>query len=96
MTENTTAQTNRPSEDRTEEQSGNPSQTKKSLYQKIGKYFSIGAIIGIVVGAIGGYLYYHYIGCRSGSCPINSNPYISTLYGALIGYLIGDIFKKKG
>ncbi len=58
-------------------------------------HFGIGAIIGIVVGAIGGYLYYYFIGCRSGSCPINSNPYISTLWGALIGYLLGDMFRFR-
>lgn len=52
-------------------------------------------IIGIPVGAIGGYLYYHFIGCQSGTCPITSNPYISVVYGALMGYLIFDLFKKK-
>ncbi len=52
-------------------------------------------IIGASVGAIGGYLYYHYIGCASGTCPITSNPYISVIYGALLGYLLLDMFKKK-
>ncbi|HRZ41974.1 MAG TPA: DUF6132 family protein [Bacteroidales bacterium] len=54
-----------------------------------------GAIIGIVLGAVGGYLYYYFIGCRSGSCPINSNPWISTLWGLLIGYLLGDMFRFR-
>ncbi|MBP1675986.1 MAG: hypothetical protein H6Q20_545 [Bacteroidetes bacterium] len=52
-------------------------------------------IAGIVTGAIGGYLYYHFVGCQSGTCPITSNPYISVIYGALIGYLLFDLFKKK-
>ncbi len=52
-------------------------------------------IIGIPVGAVGGYLYYFYIGCNSGTCPITSNPYISVAYGAIMGYLIFDLFKKK-
>lgn len=52
-------------------------------------------IIGIIVGAIGGFLYYFFIGCNSGTCPITTNPYISVLYGALVGYLVFDIFKKK-
>jgi uncharacterized protein YacL len=52
-------------------------------------------IAGIVTGAIGGYLYYHFVGCQSGTCPITSNPYISVIYGALMGYLLFDLFKKK-
>lgn len=52
-------------------------------------------IIGIVVGTIGGYAYYYYIGCKSGTCPLTSNPYISMLFGAIMGHLIRDVFKKN-
>ncbi len=51
-----------------------------------------------VVGLIGGFLYYRLVGCVSGTCPITSNPYVSTLYGGVIGTLIGYIVtpgKKK-
>lgn len=51
--------------------------------------------IGIVVGAIGGYLYYHFVGCASGTCAITSNPVNSTLYGALMGALLVNTFKKE-
>ncbi len=58
------------------------------------KKYSI-TIIGVVVGAIGGFAYYKFVGCNSGQCPITSNPYISTVYGAVIGGLIFDIFRKS-
>ena len=51
-----------------------------------------------VVGAIAGFLYYGLVGCASGACPITSNPYISTVYGGVLGVLIGYIVtpgKKK-
>lgn len=52
-------------------------------------------IIGIILGSISGFAYYFYIGCTSGTCPITSNPYISIIYGGVVGYLITDLFKKK-
>gem|GEM_PF-333722 len=41
----------------------------------------------IIIGAIGGYLYYNFIGCNR-SCPISGNPYTSTFYGAGIGAIL--------
>lgn len=52
-------------------------------------------IVGIVVGVIGGYLYYHYVGCVSGTCPITSNSYRMMVYGGLMGYLLFDMFSGK-
>ncbi len=40
------------------------------------------------LGAAGGFAYYHFVGCASGTCPITSNPFISTAYGALVGLLV--------
>jgi glycerol uptake facilitator-like aquaporin len=40
-----------------------------------------------LLGAIAGYAYYYYIGCNSGTCPLTSNPWISTIYGAVVGLL---------
>jgi hypothetical protein len=42
----------------------------------------------VAIGALAGFGYYRFIGCSTGACPITSNPYASTLYGALIGWLI--------
>ena len=51
--------------------------------------------IGIVVGAIAGYIYYFYVGCTSGTCAITSKPLNSTLYGALMGGLVFNMFVKS-
>lgn len=51
--------------------------------------------IGIVIGAILGYLYYHFVGCASGSCAITSKPVNSTLYGSLLGGLLFNMFVKE-
>jgi hypothetical protein len=52
--------------------------------------------IGIIVGAISGYLYYRFVGCASGSCAITSKPVNSTLYGSLLGGLLFNMFVKEG
>lgn len=53
------------------------------------------SILGILLGAIFGYLYYHFVGCSSGTCNITSKPLNSTLYGAFMGGLLFNIFEKK-
>lgn len=52
-------------------------------------------IIGIIAGAIVGYLYYHFVGCASGSCAITSKPINSTLYGSVMGGLFVNMFQKE-
>ncbi len=51
--------------------------------------------IGNVIGAICGYLYYSFVGCASGTCAITSKPLNSTLYGALLGGLLFNMFVKS-
>lgn len=43
----------------------------------------------ILLGALGGFLYYNFIGCN-GSCAITGSPVNSTLYGSLIGLILTD------
>ncbi|MFO7977142.1 MAG: hypothetical protein R6U64_00665 [Bacteroidales bacterium] len=54
-------------------------------------------IIGVftLIGVLGGYAYYHFIGCNTGGCAITSNPYMSMLWGGAMGYLVPDFMVKK-
>ncbi len=49
----------------------------------------------VLIGAAIGYGYYYFIGCQSGTCPITSNPYITTAYGAFTGLIFAIPNKKK-
>ena len=51
--------------------------------------------IGIILGLIGGFLYWKFIGCTSGTCPLTSNWHTSTLFGGVFGYLIGDTVYER-
>lgn len=64
---------------------------KKKIFGRI----SVLALIGVVIGAIGGYIYYSQVGCVSGTCAITSNPWMSTAWGGAFGYLTFDMFDKK-
>jgi len=48
-------------------------------------------IILTTAGVVGGFLYWKFVGCSSGTCFIKSRWYMMTLYGALTGYLAGSL-----
>ena len=50
---------------------------------------------GVLVGVLGGYIYYAKVGCVTGNCPITSNPTSSMLYGAFMGFLLFGLFQKN-
>ena len=52
-------------------------------------------IIFAFLGAIAGLLYWQFVGCVSGTCPITSHWYTSGAYGMLFGWLISDLFKTN-
>ena len=62
---------------------------------KLNKVFFVKRILPIVLGLLGGYAYYHFIGCYSGNCPITSNPYLSVIYGGVMGLIFAMPGKKK-
>lgn len=51
-------------------------------------------VIGVLVGALAGFLYWKYVGCDSGTCAITSRPLNSSVYGAVMGGLLFSMFKK--
>lgn len=53
-------------------------------------------LVGAIIGGIGGYLYWFYIGCSSGTCPITASPTMSIIWGAAMGSLLLSFFKKGG
>ena len=45
-------------------------------------------VLFVVLGAGLGFAFHRLVGCRSGACPIWVSPYISTAYGAVLGFLL--------
>lgn len=52
-------------------------------------------IVGAMIGAVAGYLYWKNVGCSTGTCMITSSPVNSTIYFAFLGALFFGIFKKE-
>jgi hypothetical protein len=50
--------------------------------------------IGASLGAIAGFIYYYFWGCKNG-CPLQSNWIIMTFYGAFAGLILATPSKKK-
>ncbi|MCL2318926.1 MAG: hypothetical protein FWC45_02490 [Treponema sp.] len=48
-------------------------------------------LAGGAVGGIGGFLYWYFVGCAKGTCPITSSPVMSTIWGALMGGLLFSV-----
>jgi uncharacterized membrane protein YdjX (TVP38/TMEM64 family) len=52
-------------------------------------------IIGLIIGGAGGFAYYYFVGCKSGTCAITSDPYISILYGMFMAGVLAFKTKKS-
>ncbi|MFH2201923.1 MAG: DUF6132 family protein [Elusimicrobiota bacterium] len=44
-------------------------------------------LVSALLGGSIGFLYQRVVGCASGACPLTSNPYVATIYGAMLGLL---------
>ena len=62
------------------------------MINRIKQYWYSSAIfrisLGVIGGAIAGYAYYYFIGCRAGTCAITGDPLNSTAYGAMMGLIL--------
>lgn len=47
--------------------------------------------MGATLGALGGFLYWKYVGCLTGTCPLKSHWQTMVPYGALLGYVGADL-----
>lgn len=52
-------------------------------------YARMHAALYAAAGALTGFVSQRLIGCRTGACVIQSSPWASTLYGALLGAMMG-------
>ena len=77
------------------EEQNKPQDTEKRQAKSLKSIISLPSLIGLIIGSIGGYIYYLKVGCQSDSCPITSDPWLTIIWGAAVGYLIGDMFKRK-
>ena len=47
-----------------------------------------------LTGAVGGWLYYRYVGCATGTCAIASNPWLTIGFGGVSGLLLGLVIRQ--
>ncbi|KAA0210027.1 MAG: DUF6132 family protein [Ignavibacteriaceae bacterium] len=52
------------------------------------------SIVGILIGTLSGFLYYTFIGCKSGTCPLQSNAYFMSAYGGFAGLVLGNLVQS--
>lgn len=50
-------------------------------------------LLGTVAGGALGFGWYKLVGCSTGTCPLTSNPWISTAYGMIVGAMIASSFR---
>jgi len=51
-------------------------------------------IIASIAGIAGGFLYWKFVGCASGTCPLTSSWKIMLVYGGVVGGLMGNMVQN--
>jgi hypothetical protein len=60
----------------------------KSVKEFFKSWYFWKPFLGILIGGLGGFLFFYFVGCKSGSCAITSNPVSSILMGSFLGFFI--------
>lgn len=60
----------------------------RGLWARISRSHARTAAVAVLGAAAGG-AYAHFIGCKTGTCPLTSSVWTASLYGALVGGVIG-------
>jgi hypothetical protein len=45
-------------------------------------------VLAALLGGLVGFGLYRLVGCSTGACPLTSNPYISVIYGMVVGVIL--------
>lgn len=75
----------------------NSKSSQKKSWGNVPRKFYLWIIGGFtLIGVAGGYAYYALVGCNieGGGCAIQSNPYLSMIWGGAMGYLLPDMVLK--
>jgi hypothetical protein len=62
----------------------------KSIKESLRSWDFWRPFLGVLIGGAAGFLYYHFVGCSTGSCFITSHSYSSIIFGGVSGYLISS------
>lgn len=62
-----------------------------STWNKLWNKQAFRMLIGALGGAVLGALYWNFIGCNSGSCPLTNNPYKTVIFFTIMG----AVFTRK-
>jgi hypothetical protein len=55
--------------------------------------FSPWSLAGMLLGGLGGFVFYLAIGSRTEGCAFVSNPYLSILWGALLALILAEVIR---
>jgi len=60
---------------------------KQNLLRRIPTPLRLALSAGL--GVLAGLAWYRFVGCRSGGCPLTSNPWLMALFGGAMGLSLG-------